>query len=78
MELVTKAAQNQFNRLWAASGLPQPSPCRDHWSLAYARDVYSLIATAMECDVPVETLEELLVNVEVWDADPTKQQWEPT
>lgn len=75
---ITRAAQNALRRLWVDNGITPELGTIDHWSLAYAREVYSLVGTAKECDVPLETIVELLIGMGVWDTDLIEQQWEPS
>lgn len=78
MTPITRAAANAIRRLWVDNDLTPELGTIDHWSLAYAREVYGLVGTAKECGVPLEDIVELLIGMGVWDPDLSEQQWEPS
>lgn len=71
-----KRAVAAFIQLWRRFDLPD-KPDFEHWSVEYAREVWDLVTDAPKQGIDKETVVQLLTTMDVWDPEPTKQQWVP-
>lgn len=71
-----KRAVASFVQLWRRFDLPN-KPDFEHWSVEYAREVWELVTESPKVGIDKDTLIQLLTTMDVWDPEPTKQQWVP-
>jgi len=74
VEYVDPAVINHMKQLWVKEKLPNIPHFR-HWSMDYARDVYTIVKEAKESGLPQEDLVKLLTVMDVWSFNQEDQQW---